>query len=84
MSCPAIIPPISPRRSENKSSWDFHVEPIASYPHSDQYESGYSLDIEKLVNDYNTNMNAKQKSYQLTSKDKSDKAKIERYRVQAA
>ena len=39
-----------------------------------------SLDIEKLVNDYNTNMNAKQKSYQLTSKDKSDKAKIERYR----
>ncbi|MBC8753913.1 hypothetical protein H2O64_04475 [Kordia sp. YSTF-M3] len=39
-----------------------------------------SLDIVSIVNTYETKMSAKQKAYQLTSKDKSDRAKIEKFR----
>lgn len=39
-----------------------------------------SLDIVEIVNNYETKMSAKQKSYQLTSKDKADIAKIEKFR----
>lgn len=39
-----------------------------------------NLDIASIVNNYEAKMNAKQKTYQLTTKDKDDKAKIEKFR----